>query len=144
MHELRCVCVWQDDAPFLFFDPTLAGYDDKKTKAYKKWVHAFFAEECMKWQDMFENEYAEGDDEEAEGKEAAEAAATAKEYGLRTAEEYVASFRFEGGVWCEAGEHYVSRLWPDFGDCFDCASAKEYAEAKGISIAEAEAIAEGQ
>jgi hypothetical protein len=32
-------------------------------------------------------------------------------------------------------------MWPDFADCFDCATPKEYAEHMRISEEDAEAIA---
>ena len=46
---------------------------------------------------------------------------------------------------CEVGEHYTTKemMWPNFADCFDCASAKEYAEQRGISVELAEEIADG-
>jgi hypothetical protein len=48
--------------------------------------------------------------------------------------------------YCGAGEHWVSasEMWSNFDDCFECCSAKEYAEHKDISVTEAEAIAKGQ
>ena len=46
--------------------------------------------------------------------------------------------------WCECGEHYVPRemMWPNFADCRECATPKEYAEQMGISIEEAEVVGE--
>jgi len=39
----------------------------------------------------------------------------------------------DGIQYCEVGEHYVSNglMWPDFGDCQECCSEKEYLERTG-------------
>ena len=46
-------------------------------------------------------------------------------------------------MYCEAGEHNTSaaNMWPNFNDCHDCATPKEYAEHMGISVKEAWRIA---
>ena len=40
--------------------------------------------------------------------------------------------------WCECGEHYVPRemMWPNFADCRECATPKEYAEQMGVTVDE--------
>ena len=39
----------------------------------------------------------------------------------------------EEQAWCEVGEHHVDKdeMWPDFGDCQNCCSEKEYLERTG-------------
>ena len=39
--------------------------------------------------------------------------------------------------WCECGEHYVPRemMWPNFADCRECVTPKEYAEQMGVAAA---------
>ncbi len=51
----------------------------------------------------------------------------------------------DADAYCYVGEHNTSsdNMWPDFNDCFDCATAKEYAEQMNISVEEAMKIADG-
>ena len=47
--------------------------------------------------------------------------------------------------YCACGEHHVEKkmMWPDYADCFECATVKEYAEYMEISVEEAQVIADG-
>ena len=52
---------------------------------------------------------------------------------------------FEGAVLCEVGEHWVNKedLLPQFADCYECVTLKEYAEHRGITIENAQRICDG-
>ena len=53
---------------------------------------------------------------------------------------------FEGAVLCEVGEHWVEKedLLPNFADCYECVTVKEYAEHQGISLEKAQRICDGE
>jgi hypothetical protein len=53
---------------------------------------------------------------------------------------------FEGAVLCEVGEHWVDKedLLPNFADCYECVTVKEYAEHQGISLEKAQRICDGE